>query len=85
MTQKRIHDYRGPRSSEDLNRKLVDIIPSGVYAGFTVETNGTINSGVLMTADGVRIEEDEASNLSVPVGDPRMSQHLLNLPTISAS
>ncbi len=69
MTQKRIHDYRGPRSSEDLNRKLVGIIPPGVYAGFTVETNGTINPGVLMTADGVRIEEDEAIILSVPAGD----------------
>ncbi len=70
MTQKRIHDYRGPRSSEDLNRKLVGIIPAGVYEGFTIQTNGTIEPGILFTADGVRIEEDEAIDLSVPSGDP---------------
>jgi len=70
MTQKRIHDYRGPRSSEDLNRKLVGIIPAGVYEGFAVQTDGSIDPGILFTIDGVRIEEDEAISVSVPSGDP---------------
>ena len=70
MTQKRIHDYRGPRSSEYLNNKFVGIIPAGVYEGFMVQANGTIEPGILFTADGVRIEEDEAVSLSVPSGDP---------------
>ena len=60
MAQKRIHDYRGPRSSADLNRKFQDIIPPGVYSGFIVQTNGDIDPGVLMTEQGVRVEESGA-------------------------
>ncbi len=84
MTQKRIHDYRGPRSSEDLNSKLVGIIPAGIYQGFTVSTNGDIEPGVLLTEEGVRIEEDEVvqpswgatwENLGLPPGDPTHPRH----------
>ena len=33
---------RGERSSANLNRKFVDIIPPGVYSGLTVAVDGTI-------------------------------------------
>jgi hypothetical protein len=70
MAQKRIHDYRGPRSSENLNRHLVSLIPPGVYAGFRVDVGGWISPGVLLTAEGVRLEETETVELpSIPMGD----------------
>ena len=30
MAQHRIHDYRAPRSSEDLNTKLAGLLPPGI-------------------------------------------------------
>lgn len=69
MSQSRIHDYRSPRSSADLNKKLVGILPAGVYGGFTVQENGNIDSGVLLTPEGVRIEEDSPVSVPVPPGD----------------
>ncbi len=69
MTQLRIHDYRSPRSSADLNKKLVSILPAGVYDGFTVQENGDVDPGVILTSDGVRIEEDAAISVSIPPGD----------------
>lgn len=70
MAQKRIHDYRGPRSSENLNDHLVGIVPPGVYQGFQVSALGVISPGVLLTAEGVRIEETEPIQLQIPVGAP---------------
>ena len=74
MAQNRTHDYRGERSSAHLNRKLVGIIPPGVYSGFTVSVDGTIAPGVLMTADGVRVEEDAPVSVTPPVGDATYSR-----------
>ena len=74
MAQNRTHDYRGERSSANLNRKFVDIIPPGVYSGFTVAVDGTIAPGVLMTAEGIRIEEDAPVSVSPPVGDATYSR-----------
>ena len=70
MTQTRIHDYRGPRSSEDLNRKLVGLLAPGVYRGFHVGADGAISPGLLLTAGGVTVEEDEGLVVAVPPGDP---------------
>ena len=69
MAQTRIHDYRGPRSSEDLNEKLVGILLPGVYRGFHVGKDGSVSPGILLTAEGVRIEESESFDLEVPAGD----------------
>jgi len=69
MAQKRIHDYRSPRSSEDLNEKLVGIMLPGVYRGFHVGKDGSVSPGILLTAKGVRIEESEAFEVEVPAGD----------------
>ncbi len=69
MTQKRTHDYRGPRSSEYLNGHHIDAVPPGVYNGLTVFVDGRISAGALITAEGVRIEEDATVLLSVPAGD----------------
>jgi hypothetical protein len=68
--QTRTHDYRGPRSSEDLNSKLAGLLGPGVYRGFHVGTDGAISPGLLLTADGVTVEEDEALAVAVPPGDP---------------
>ncbi len=93
MTQSRIHDYRSPRSSADLNRKLVGILPPGVYAGFTVHADGSIDPGVLLTPEGVRIEEDGPVSVSVPPGDathPRLDmvvcihEYLPTVPNVAA-
>jgi hypothetical protein len=64
--QTRIHDYRGPRSTADLNRKVVGILQPGVYEGFSVSADGTISPGVLLTAQGVRIEEDQPVAVAIP-------------------
>ena len=69
MSQKRIHDYRGPRSSDDLNEKLVGIVLPGVYRGFHVEPDGSVSPGILLTLEGVRIEEDSPFSVDVPPGD----------------
>lgn len=68
MAQNRTHDYRGPRSSEQLNRHLVDLMPSGVYKGFHVAKDGTLSAGVLLTPEGIRIEETSSQQLDVPPG-----------------
>ena len=59
MVQKRIHDYRGPRSSENLNSHLVGVMPPGVYQGFHVRSDGSVSPGILVTAEGIRVEETE--------------------------
>jgi len=74
MAQTRIHDYRGPRSSEDLNEKLVGIMLPGVYRGFHVGKDGSVSPGVLLTAEGVRIEESEAFEVDVPASDETHSR-----------
>ena len=68
--QTRIHDYRGPRSSEDLNSKLAGLLAPGVYRGFHVDADGAITPGLLLTAEGVSLEEDAPVSVSVPPGDP---------------
>lgn len=68
MAQNRTHDYRGPRSSENLNRHLVDLLPPGVYRGLFVHTDALVDPGVLITAQGVRIEETATVEMSCPMG-----------------
>jgi hypothetical protein len=70
MVQKRIHDYRGPRSSENLNGHLVGVMPSGVYQGFHVRSDGNVSPGVLVTAEGIRVEETEDVSVPQPLADP---------------
>ncbi|GEM_PF-3195285 len=70
MVQKRINDYRGPRSAENLNSHLVGVLPPGVYEGFHVGPNGSISSGVLLTPEGIRIEETEGVAVALPPADP---------------
>ena len=70
MTQKRIHDYRGPRSSENLNGHLVGTIPPGVYQGFHVAADGSVSPGMLITPEGIRIEETEPLSVIQPEADP---------------
>ena len=66
MTQTRIHDYRAPRSTADLNRKFVGLMAPGVYQGFHVSNSGLLAPGVLLTAEGVRIEENGQVQLILP-------------------
>ena len=73
--QTRIHDYRGPRSSEDLNRKVVGILQPGVYEGFNVAADGTISPGVLLTKEGVRIEEDQPISITIPPNTYSVDRH----------
>ena len=67
--QQRIHDYHSPRRSADLNRKFVDLVPPGVYRGFSFRPDGTLDPGVLVTPEGVRIEETEGKTLTIPPND----------------
>jgi len=70
MAQKRTHDYRGPRSSENLNGHFVGVVPHGVYEGFQVASDGSVSPGMLITPEGIRIEETEAFSVPQPVADP---------------
>jgi len=70
MVQKRIHDYRGPRSSENLNGHLLGVVPPGVYEGFQVNPDGSVSPGMLVTPEGIRIEETEPISAPQPVADP---------------
>ena len=70
MAQTRIHDYRGPRSSENLNGHLVGVVPSGIYEGFHVFANGNVSPGMLITPEGVRIRDTETISVVVPAADP---------------
>jgi len=63
--QTRIHDYRSPRSSADLNRKFVGLVAPGIYRGFHVSLTGLLSPGILLTSEGVRIEETEPVQLSL--------------------
>ena len=70
MVQKRIHDYRGPRSSENLNNHLLGVFPPGVYEGFQVNPDGSVSPGMLITPEGIRIEETEPISVPQPLADP---------------
>jgi len=70
MVQKRIHDYRGPRSSENLNGHLLGVFPPGVYEGFQVNPDGSVSPGMLITPEGIRIEETEPFSVPQPLADP---------------
>jgi len=70
MVQKRIHDYRGPRSSENLNEHLLGVFPPGVYKGFQVASDGSVSPGMLITPEGIRIEETEPFSVPQPLADP---------------
>jgi len=70
MVQKRIHDYRGPRSSENLNDHLLGVFPPGVYEGFQVNPDGSVSPGMLITPEGIRIEEAEPFSVPQPLADP---------------
>jgi len=65
MTQTRIHDYRSPRSSADLNKKFVGLVAPGIYRGFHVSMTGLLSPGILLTSEGVRIEETEPVQLTL--------------------
>jgi len=78
MSQNRTYDYAAANTSAIHNRRLIDLLPSGVYRGFKVFADGWIDPGVLFTVDGVRIEEtfhvrttygDTWENTGVPAGD----------------
>lgn len=69
MTQKRTFDYHSPRATSALNNHLVDILTAGIYRGFDVGADGVIQPGVLLSADGVRIEETEENTVSIPARD----------------
>jgi len=70
MAQKRIHDYRGARSSENLNEHLLGVFPPGVYEGFVVSSDAQVSPGVLITPEGIRISEDAPFSVPQPVSDP---------------
>ena len=74
MSQQRIFDYRSPNSTELLNNKFTNILPAGIYDGFTVSKNGQISPGVLLTKEGVRISEDLPINLLVPFNETAYSR-----------
>lgn len=69
MTQLRLLDFGAPRKSQYINEHFVGIVPTKrVYRGYSVEANGpadldlNINLGgavssVLLTEEGVRVEE----------------------------
>lgn len=61
--QLRTFDFHAPEDTELLNGRFRGVIPPGVYQGFQVENGSpgfvTIRTGVLVTADGVRVEETE--------------------------
>lgn len=63
--QTRIHDYRSPRSSSDLNKKFVGLVAPGIYRGFHVSMTGLLSPGILLTSEGVRIEETEPVQLTL--------------------
>ena len=70
MVQKRIHDYRGPRSSENLNGHLLGVFPPGVYEGYQVNPDASVSPGMLITPEGIRIEETEPFSVPQPLADP---------------
>ena len=65
MSQSRIHDYHSPRSTADLNKKFVGLITPGVYQGFHISNTGLLSPGILITAEGVRIEETGTTQLLI--------------------
>ncbi len=91
--QQRIHEYRAPRSSAELNRKFVHLVPPGVYQGFGFHPDGTLDPGVLVTAEGVRLEETESQSLTLPPNEtafPRLDllvcihEDLPSIPPVTA-
>jgi len=59
MTQSRTFDYASQDTTKSLNDHLVDLLPPGVYAGFTVDKFGEVAPGTLLTAEGVRINDTQ--------------------------
>jgi hypothetical protein len=63
MTQIRTWDFGEDRSTAILNRHFARLIPKGIYLGFGVTTNVpglflNIEEGIIITGEGVKIEED---------------------------
>lgn len=61
--QLRTFDYHAPEDTALLNGRFRGIVPVGVYQGYQVESGTagfvSIRTGVLVTVDGVRVEETE--------------------------
>ena len=75
MTQIRDIDYRAPLDPRGENRKWIGIVPAGVYAGFRVHSDGTIDPGLLLTEEGIRIEETDTVSVEVPPGHPTLNRY----------
>jgi hypothetical protein len=65
MAQVRTWDFGEDRSTEVLNRHFSDLLPKGIYVDYDVTTNVSslflnIEAGILLTGEGVRIEETAA-------------------------
>ncbi len=93
MTQIVTHQYREPDSTRKWNRRLVGLLPAGVYQGFEVHESGSIDPGVLLTAEGVRIEEDASVSVEIPPNESAYRridliychhEHLESVPVIPA-
>lgn len=81
MAQTRTHDFSSPRSASLLNRGRKDVNPPGVYVGFDVVVQGagtfgpaggaiqvehtTDSRGILVSREGVRIEENSPAFTSI--------------------
>ena len=75
MTQIRDIDYRAPLDPRGENRKWIGIVPAGVYSGFRVHSDGTIDPGVLLTQEGIRIEETDVISVEVPPGHSTLNRY----------
>lgn len=83
MAQNRTWDFGEKRLTTVLNRHFEDVIPSGVYKGFNVEETSPASlsldvnrapdsTNVLITPEGIRIEEDAdvPGAVTLSAGDP---------------
>jgi len=46
------------------------VVPHGVYEGFQVNPDGSVSPGMLITPEGIRIEETEPFSVPQPLADP---------------
>lgn len=78
--QLRTFDFHAPEDTELLNSRFRGVVPAGVQQGFQVENGDagfvTIRTGVLVTADGVRIEEteDQVNVATIPANNSTESR-----------